>query len=177
MLEKNTKINVTNREKGTVGYRIPDLGNLNRQFQPNETKEIEFEELEKLSWLPGGDYILRNCLIIDNEDAIKELLGSVEPEYFYTKDQVVELMKNGSLDEFLDCLDFAPQGVCEMIKDLAVSMPLNDVAKRNAIAEKLGFNVDNAIALTSDVEEKEKKTERRAAVAAPERRTVKIIKK
>jgi len=39
-------------------------------------------------------------------------------------------MKTGSLDEFLDCLDFAPEGVTDLIKTLAVELPLNDVAKR-----------------------------------------------
>jgi len=54
-------------------------------------------------------------------------------------------MEHGSLDEFLDCLDFAPEGVKDLIKNLAVELPLNDVAKREAIFNKLGFNVDNAI--------------------------------
>lgn len=68
-----------------------------------------------------------------------------EQEYFYTKDDIVRLMTTGSLDEFLDCLDFAPDGVLESIKTLSVELPLNDVAKRKAILEKLNFNVDNAV--------------------------------
>ena len=54
-------------------------------------------------------------------------------------------MKEGSLEEFLDCLDFAPEGVLEAIKTLSVELPLNDVAKRKAILEKMNFNVDNAV--------------------------------
>jgi len=59
-------------------------------------------------------------------------------------------MQTGSLDEFLDCLDFAPEGVKDLIKNLAVDLPLNDVAKREAIFNKLGFNVDNAIRIKKE---------------------------
>ena len=34
MLEKDTLIRVRNRDNGKVGYTIPDLGNLHRQFNP-----------------------------------------------------------------------------------------------------------------------------------------------
>jgi len=68
-----------------------------------------------------------------------------EQEYFYTKEDIEQLMKEGSLEEFLDCLDFAPEGVLEAIKTLSVELPLNDVAKRKAILEKMNFNVDNAV--------------------------------
>jgi len=54
-------------------------------------------------------------------------------------------MKVGTLEQFLDCLDFAPESVLENIKDMAVNLPLNDVSKRNAIQEKLGFDVSKAI--------------------------------
>jgi len=62
-------------------------------------------------------------------------------------------MQTGSLDEFLDCLDFAPEGVKDLIKNLAVDLPLNDVAKREAIFNKLGFNVDNAIRIKKESED------------------------
>jgi len=54
-------------------------------------------------------------------------------------------MTGGSLDEFLDCLDFAPSVIIDMIKVLAVELPLNDVSKREAIKDKLGFDVTKAI--------------------------------
>lgn len=166
-MEKTTMIKVTNRDKGSVGYQIPDLGNLNRQYQPGETKEVPFEELERLSWVDGGLYILQNCLVIHNEEAVAALLHNVEPEYYYSKDDIIRLMQYGSLDEFLDCLDFAPEGVKDLIKDLAISLPLNDVQKRIAIREKLNFDVDNAIRLMEEDKEPEvKEHTRRAAVPA-----------
>lgn len=169
MVEKDRVIKVTNRDRGSVGYRIPDLNNLERQYRPGETKEVTFEELQKLLWVPGGDYILKNCLVIHDEEAVKDILGDVEPEYFYSKENIIRLMSSGTLDEFLDCLDFAPDGVKDMIKDLAVSLPLNDVQKRNAIREKLNFDVNNAILLLESIKEdgeevKDEKPKRRTAI-------------
>jgi hypothetical protein len=54
-------------------------------------------------------------------------------------------MEEGTLDEFLDCLDFAPIGVIDLIKRYAVALPLSDYNKRKAIKDKLGYDVDAAI--------------------------------
>lgn len=153
-MEKTTLIKVLNRDNGSVIYSIPEMNGLRRVFQAGETKEITFEELEKLSYIPGGMELLEDSLVIlDNKEAISLILGHVEPEYSYSKDDIIKLMKTGSLDEFLDCLDFAPEGVKDLIKTLSVELPLNDVAKREAIFNKLGFNVDNAIRIKRESSE------------------------
>ena len=145
MINKDTLIKVVNKYNGTVGYNVPDLG-VHRNFYPNESKDITFDELEKLSFSPGGEAILKDFLEIQNKEAITKLFATEpEPEYHYTKDDIKKLMQTGTLDQFLDCLDFAPQSVKEIIKDMAVELPLNDVEKRNAIQEKLGFDVNKAI--------------------------------
>ena len=150
-MKKETPIRVLNRDNGAVVYSIPEMNGLRRVYQSGEIKEVTFEELQKLSYTPGGNVLLKDCLVIlDNPQAIKELVGHVELEYSYTKDDIIKLMKEGSLDEFLDCLDFAPEGVLDLIKTLAVELPLNDVAKRQAIYNKLGYNVDNAIRIQKE---------------------------
>ena len=143
-MDKNAMIKVTNRSAHLVGYKVPELG-VNRQFARRETKEVPFEELEKLSFLPGGRRMLTEYLAIKDPDAIKALGFKVEPEYFYSEADVKRLLKEGTLDEFLDCLDFAPDGVLDMVKTLAVDMPVESVSKRDAIQKKLGFNVTKAI--------------------------------
>ena len=145
-MEDNRKVKVVNRTgNGVVCYSIPDMGNLVRTFQDGEEKILTYEEMRKLSYIPVGDVILNDYLVIKDQDVLEELNMHPEQEYFYTKDDIVQLMTTGSLDEFLDCLDFAPDGVLESIKTLSVELPLNDVAKRKAILEKLNFNVDNAV--------------------------------
>ena len=144
-IDKTTKIEVINKFSGTVGYEVPDLG-VYRNFQPNEKKEITIDELERLSYIPGGKVILKEYLEITDKDIAEKILnGKLEPEYFYTEKDIKRLMVSGSMDEFLDCLDFAPLGVQELIKDIAVNLPLNDIAKREAIKEKLDFDVSRAI--------------------------------
>lgn len=149
-MEKTTLIKVRNRAEGTTGYVIPDLGNLNRQFMANETKEIPFEELEKLSFIPGGRYILNNCLIVEDKEALKEIIGEVEPEYFYTEEDIKSLLLHGSMDAFLDFLDFAPQGGIDIAKDMAVKLEINDINKRQAIKNKTGFDVTKAIEINHE---------------------------
>ena len=180
-MERSTIIKVLNRDSGAVIYTIPEMNGLRRVFQAGETKEITFEELQKLSYIPGGMPILRDSLVIlNNKEAIKELLGQVEPEYEYSRDDVINLLKNGSMDEFLDCLDFAPEGVKDLVKTLAVELPVNDVSKRQAILEKLGFNVDNAIKIkneTAEPDQEEHKVQRRVkkTQSKPERTTRRVV--
>lgn len=144
MVEKNREIKLTNRDNGTVGYSIPDL-NLHRTFSGGETKTITFEELEKLAWVKGGLNLLRNYLIIQDKEAVEEILGEVEPEYYYDKNTVRTLLQEGSLEQLQDTLEFAPKGVIDLVKEEAVDLPLNDVAKRKEILKQTRFDVDGAI--------------------------------
>lgn len=155
MLNKDELIKVTNRDNGHVGYYIPDLGR-RRDFAPKETKLIPYEELEKLNYLAGGKYILSNCLLVHNKETINELVGEVEPEYFYTDKELIELLTNPTkLDEFKDCIDFAPTGVVERIKELAVQNEIPDIRRRDYIKEKLGFNITKAIEINNETKEEE----------------------
>ena len=145
MIDKNKMIKVINKFNGTVGYTIPEL-NVHRNFYPREKKEISLDELEKLSFIPGGEVILKEYLEIVDEDAIMALFNEKpEPEYHYSEEDVKKLLTTGTLDQFLDCLDFAPDVIKDMIKSLAVEMPLNDMNKRQAILDKFGFDVTKAI--------------------------------
>ena len=171
MLDKTTLIKVVNRDNGTVGYTIPDLGNLHRNFQPKEEKEVTMEELRKLSYLPGGLTLLKDCLVIKNADAIAELLGTVEPEYYYTEEEIKKLLLYGTMDQFMDCLDFAPQGVIDLLRSLAVELQVSDINKREAIKTKTGFDVTKAIEINKTAAEGEvapEKTRRATPIAASE---------
>ena len=154
MIDRNKIIALTNRDTGTVEYTLPDTGT-RRVFSPGETKMVTFDEIEKLSWARGGRALLKNYLIIGDNEATQEILGEIEPEYYYDQETIKELLLNGSLDQLKDALDFAPAGVIELIKEMAVSLPCNDVAKRQAILEKTGYNVTNALEMTKEDEPEE----------------------
>ena len=151
MLENTEKIKVRNRKKGSVGYSIPDLS-INRLFRQDEIKELTMEELRKLSYIPGGKTLIDNYLLIENEEAIKELIGDIEPEYNYTEKEIKWLLEYGSLDQLRDCLNFAPLGVIDILKNLAVELKVDNVSKRKIIEEKTGLNVSRAIEIKEEIE-------------------------
>lgn len=155
---------VKNRSASRVGYSIPEDG-IRRTFAPGEIKNITYNELLKLSYQPGGREMMVQFLQIMNETGLDKLNIHAQPEYHMSEQQVVDLLRTGTLDAFLDCLDFAPTGVIDLVKKFAVQLPLNDMNKRKALLEKTGFDVSKA--LIHDEESKAPETaEEKAAAAA-----------
>lgn len=161
MIEQNTMYNVKNRSSSVVVYKIPET-NLRREFAPGETKRVPFGELEKLTYQEGGRELLENFLQILEEEVTTDLNVKREIEYNMSEAEVAELLRTGSLDAFLDALDFAPIGVIDLIKSLAVQLPLTDIDKRKALKQKTGFDVDKAL-----IHIEEEKAEEKAPAAAP----------
>ena len=161
--------NVKNRSASTVLYKIPESG-IRRTFAPGEVKRIDYDELLHLSYQPGGRELMASFLQIQSEGVLKSLNIKTEPEYNMNEQQVVDLLLHGSLDEFLDCLDFAPTGVIELIKKFAFQLPLSDYEKRKALKNKTGFDVDAAIANSGLEPTTEEKQEVTAAATPPSSR-------
>ena len=161
MITENTKYNVKNRSSSVVVYKIPE-SNLRREFAPGETKPISFDELEKLTYQEGGRELLENFLQIMDEIPTKELNIKREVEYDMSEADIQKLLLSDPLDNFLDALDFAPIGVIDLIKSMAVSLPLTDIDKRRALKDKTGFDVDAALHHLE-----EERAEEKAPAAAP----------
>lgn len=167
-MSNNIVYNVKNRSAGSVVYSVPELG-VRRSFTPGEIKRISHNELEALSFQPGGKELMRDYLQIRNEEVLAQLNIDVEQEYFMDRAQVEELIKTGSLDQFIDALNFAPAGVIDMIKDLSVKIPLSDYNKRQALKDAFNFDVDAAIKNSVATEEETVTT------AGPTRRSTPIV--
>lgn len=145
---------VTNRSSGMVIMSIPEM-RIRKTFYPGETKEVEFKELKAFVNQPGGRELLYGYLLIRDKEAAKALMNidlSTEVEYNMSEEQVRNWMNTCSLDEFKDALDFAPAGVKDLMKKYAVELPLNDVAKREAMLKQISFNVDAAINIKKEAE-------------------------
>lgn len=166
MIKEDTLYNVKNRSSSVVVYRIPE-SNLRREFAPGETKKIPFGELEKLTYQQGGREMLEQFLQIVDEAATSDLNVHREIEYDMSELQVVQLLQEGSLDAFLDALDFAPIGVIDLIKSMAVKLPLTDLNKRKALKDKTGFDVDAAL---RHLDEEKAEESEYITPAQPERR-------
>ena len=136
---------VKNRSASVVVYTIADL-NVRRRFAPGEVKDLDKIEIEKLLYQPGGKTLFVNNLQVSAEDMHALGFGDQEPEYFYSAEDIQRLMTSGSYEEFLDFLDFAPEGGLSIVKDLAIKLPLADMNKAEAIKKATGFDVMKAIA-------------------------------
>ena len=144
MANENKNVLVKNRSASMVVYRILEDG-IRREFQPGETKRINLRELEKLTYQSGGRTLIENFLQITDDTVTDNLNIHTENEYYMSEEQIVELIRNGSMDDFLDCLDYAPIGVIDLIKNYAVSLPMDNIAKRDALKNKTGFDVTKAL--------------------------------
>ena len=147
----DNKVKVRNRSSRMLIYKIPDMG-VRREWQPGEVKNISREELDALSYVPGGTAMLRDSLFIEDADVVKEMPIKVEPEYYLDENGVIDLIQNGTVEAFLDCLDFAPDGVIDLIKKYAYELPCNDARKRDALKAKTGFDVTLALQHKAEVE-------------------------
>ena len=163
----NKQYKVTNRSSSLVFYSIPEK-HIHRKFMVGETKTIDYDELEALSFQPGGPSLIRNYLYIADAEVAAEFSGTIEPEYYLDKAGVEKLILTGTLDEFLDCLDFAPEGVIDLIKKLSVELPMSDANKARALKQKTGF--DAFVAIANDRASKEEDDEDKELQVAKERR-------
>lgn len=147
---------VYNKSAGRVVYKLPEIG-VRRVFYPQEHKNIAVSELEKLVQTPGGRKLVYNYLLVDDQEVIEYLInGKVEPEYWIKEEEIDNWMSTCTLDEFKDALDFAPAGTRDLIKAHSITLPLNDMAKRAALKNQLGFDVTKALELTQSDEEDKK---------------------
>ena len=153
----STMYRVKNRGASTVVYKIADKG-IRREFKPGQIMQISSEELEELTFQPGGTMILSQFLQILDLDGIQAARIKTEPEYHMSEADVAKLITSGSLDAFLDALDFAPIGVIDLIKKLSISIPMVDIQKRKALKEKTGFDVEAALKHNEEDKEDDQKT-------------------
>lgn len=168
---------VKNRSASVVGYTIPDL-NVRRRFAPDEVKDLPTEEIEKLLYQPGGKQLFLDDLQVSAEDMVALGFGNQEPEYFYSLEEIRTIMTTGSLDQFLDLLDFVPDGGINLIKDLAVKLPLTDMNKIDALKNKTGYDAGKAIANNKAVEKDlQGGNADNAGAEAPKRRTAPVNSK
>ena len=150
-MDRTTKINVRNRSNSVVVYNVDDL-RVRREFMPGAVKQVPLEEIYALSQQPAGAEIIANYLFIESSAAVKEMSMKVEPEYYLDDKGVIALLKDGSVDELLDCLDFAPAGVLDLVQKYAIDLPLTDTRKIKAIKDKTGFDVALALKHKAELE-------------------------
>ena len=179
MEDKNRKVLVKNRSSAMIVITIPNR-RIRMEIQPGQTIDnLTFADLEELSYQPGGDVLLKEYLQLAEIEINDLRLGEPQPEYFYSEEDIKKLMRQGSLDEFLDCLDFAPIGVIDLIKRYAVELPLTDTQKIEAIKNKTGFDASAALQHNREdkAEAEEDNTPKRRVVSNSSTSTRRVVRK
>lgn len=172
MENKDKRVKVINRTGGSLAYKIDTLRVTRHWPKPGDYLNISISELSELKTVPGGNYILKECVIIEDKEALNILFPDteLEPEYNYGLKEVEALLYEADLAQLLDALDFAPQGVLELIKTKAAEKLPNETAKIEAINKK--FKID-LVKINELYQEKEIKEQ--ASKQTRERRTAPII--
>lgn len=136
-------MNVINRSAELVCYDLPEL-RVSREFEIGMHKDIPEEELEALFQNVGGNFQLKNFLLVEDREWVKKHWDA-PIEYFWDFDAVKNCVLNDPLDLFEETLEYAPEGVIELIKEYAWRLPCNDLNKIHAIKEKTGFDAQLAV--------------------------------
>ena len=84
----STMYRVKNRGASTVVYKIADKG-IRREFKPGQVMQISSEELEELTFQPGGTLILSQFLQILDLDGLNAVHIKTEPEYHMSEQDVL----------------------------------------------------------------------------------------
>lgn len=142
-------LKVTNRSNGEVTYSLAELS-VRRVFSIFETKNIPEAEMEALFQTDGGRELIKDFLLIHDEDWVNR---HWEPtiEYFWTEKEIKECLLNDTTELFSETLDYAPEGVIDLIKFYAWKLPISDLNKINVISEKLGFDVQAAVVMMKEM--------------------------
>lgn len=134
---------VINRSDGNVAYHLPEL-NTRRVFTVGSEKDIDAKELEALWQTDGGQILIRNHLLVNDREWVKAHWDA-PIEYFWQNEQIRKCLLEDDIDLFKETLDYAPEGVIDIIKSMAWRLPLTDLNKIAAIKDKTGFDVLLAI--------------------------------
>ena len=163
----DTIVKVKNMTDYKVGYTIKEE-NLRRVFESGEVKQLAAGELRKVNYKRGGHVILTNYLCIMNKDLANEFGvddDSFENEYNWDVARVDSVLKDEPLDVLQDALDFAPQGIIDLIKDRAIELKIDSMDKRQAISDALSIDLNGMIDI-----QKIKETELEGAAEKPKTR-------
>ena len=176
-------VEITNLLDCTCGY-VVDLTGVRRIFPPHASFKVKAGELRELSYQLGGQEVLQNYIRVGNKALAQEFGVDVDntPEYNWGRKEVVDCLNNANIDVLLDALDFAPEGIKQLIEDVAVEIEVADTNKRKAISEKLGCDIDAMItnkhlAEKEDEPEEDKKPARRRTAAKKATTTGRRVKK
>lgn len=155
ILKDTTMVPVRNMVDHKVVYVIPEL-NRRVVFEPFQKKEIQAGELRALNYSTGGEVLLHNYLCVLSNDLRNEFnIPKDQVEYDWTLNDIHKVLEDLStpIEALEDALDFAPDGIRELIVDSAVKWKIPDSNRRKIVSRMTGVNVDKMIEFMEATEE------------------------
>lgn len=141
------KITVTSKYDGILSIKEASTGIRHTWPKEGDVVYLTEENILNIISTPGGRYILENNLVFSDEK-VYEMLGiQPEPEDKMSADQIKSLLKNGTLDQLEDALNFANEGTVELIQSLAIIEQIADMNKLELISKKTGADMLKRAAL------------------------------
>ncbi len=146
-LTDDTLVSIRNMVNHKVVYVLPDW-NRKVVFEPFQERKIPAGELRALHYTTGGYNLLHDYLCVENADLRAEFeIPKDQIEYDWKLDDIKHLLldNNALIESLQDALDFAPEGIREMIIDYAVIWRIPDSNKRKVISQMTGIDIDKQI--------------------------------
>lgn len=155
IINDTTLIPVRNMVNHRVVYTIPEE-HRRVVFEPFQERKIPASELRALNYTVGGSILLKNYLCVKSNDMRTEFnIPSDQIEYDWTRQDIQHVLLDTSspIEQLEDALDFAPQGIREMIVDYAVEWRIPDSNRRKVISKMMNVNIDEMIKFAELTEE------------------------
>lgn len=176
IVNDTTLIPVRNMVNHKVIYVIPEE-HRRVVFEAFQQRNIRAGELRALNYTTGGSILLKNYLCVKSNDLREEFnIPSDQVEYDWTLEDIKRVLTDLSspIEELEDALDFAPDGIREMIVDYAVTWKIPDANRRRTVSRMAGVNIDKMIEMTEALEadsneESEQTVRRRLSKSEPKK--------
>lgn len=155
ILADSTLVPVRNLVNHKVVYTIPDQ-NRRIVFEPFQERKISAGELRALHYTAGGETLLHEYLCVMNKDLREEFnIPSDQIEYDWTLNDIkyILLDNKASIEALQDALDFAPEGIREMIIDYAVTLKIPDTNRRKVISQMTGIDINKQIEFAEQLDD------------------------
>jgi len=163
-MDLNKKVSVRNRAKGSISYTIDALRVTRSWATTGAVINIPINELIELTTIPGGQKLLDKYLVIEDKEALSAVYDyELAPEYNYGETEIDYLLHNGTNEQLLDALDYAPQGVLDLIRTMSIKKMPDTTVKVSAINNKFQINLSNLALNAAETEEDDKEEENTAA--------------
>lgn len=145
LVSDDTLVTIENMVGHDVSYTISSLG-IRRKIMPKVPFEVKAKELRALFGEPGGEVLIRNYIRVKNINLQREFgISEDQIEYNWTVEDVDDVLLNKPQEYLLDALDFAPEGIVDLIQQRAIELELPNMDKRKAIMSKTGVNITKSI--------------------------------